>query len=146
MGVRATINLISPAEYAAAVAQDFGAISTDGRKMDLDKAWHAIHYLLTGNTDLRFLLEGVQCSMVSEIVEAHSPASIAKLSEGLSKASTRDLMARFQPDVFNANRIYPDPWEGGSSEFDYIEENLACFVALVHEAAQAGKGIFVTIC
>src|SRR5262249_44790101 len=100
-----------------------------------------IHYLVTGDRELRFLLEGVQLQAVSEPFEAHSPASIAALNQRLTNTTPATLMAKFDPDVFNALGIYPGQWDAAAS--DYIEGHLIRFIAVVRRAAARGKGIAV---
>ena len=81
MGVEASIHAISRASYAAAQRGDLSELEVDSSVeiLDLDKAWHAIHYLLTGDSKLTFLLTGTQIEDVEEHCEVHSPDSIRSL-------------------------------------------------------------------
>jgi hypothetical protein len=143
MGMCAHIYLISPEAYSAAARGDIEDFDTgqDGIVENLDKAWHAIHYLVTGDQELRFLLEGVQIDPVSEPFEAHSPQLIVTLSQRLASTSPAALMANFDPDKFNALHIYPGPWDVTAAA--YIEGHLTRFFSVVRRAAEQGKGIAV---
>lgn len=143
MGMCAHIYLISSDAYRAATRGDIEGFDTgdEGIVEDLDKAWHAIHYLVTGNDELRFLLEGVQIAAVAEPFEAHSPESIAELNRRLANTTASALMANFDADVFNARHIYSGLWDATAA--DYIEENLIRFISVVRRAAEQGKGMAV---
>jgi hypothetical protein len=145
MGVRATIYLISPDAYQAAVRQDLAAFDTDHEiAADLDKGWHAIHYLVTGDHEFRFLIGGVQLEAVSEPCEAHSPESIAALNQRLAKTTAEVLMAKFDPELFNTHNIYQGPWNA-AYKASYIHQHLTKFISVVRQAAEQGKGIFVVL-
>lgn len=143
MGMCAHIYLISSDAYAAALRGDIEAFDTgsQGIVADLDKAWHAIHYLVTGDRELRFLIGGVQIQSVSEPFEAHSPESIRALHKRLNATSISALMANFDAGVFNTHDIYSGPWDATAA--DYIKGHLASFIATVRLAADQGKGIAV---
>ena len=81
MGLTARIYPITAQAYAVAATgvSDKLAISAAAGVVDLDKAWHAIHHLLTGNSTLTFLLSGTPVQGVSEHCEVHSPAAIKTL-------------------------------------------------------------------
>ena len=57
MGMDAHVYLISSEAFSAAVRGDIETFSAgcEGIVADLDKAWHAIHDLVTGDRELRFL-------------------------------------------------------------------------------------------
>jgi hypothetical protein len=139
----AHIYLISSDAYSAALRGDIEAFDAgcEGIVADLDKAWHAIHYLVTGDHELRFLVGGVQIQSVSEPFEAHSPESVMALHQQLSTTSSSTLMANFDPNVFNTHDIYSGPWD--STAAGYIKEHLASFISALRLAAIQGKGIAV---
>jgi hypothetical protein len=57
LGLRANIWLVTPKTFEAAKRGDWEncAPCEDKTSVDLDKDWHAIHYLLTGDTKSTFL-------------------------------------------------------------------------------------------
>ena len=77
--------------------------------INLDKAWHAIHYLLTGNSEHTFLLTGTQIEGVSEHCELHSPDSLRSLQLGLGSMSVAEIMSGFRCDDFNDRSLLVEP-------------------------------------
>jgi hypothetical protein len=148
MGLYAHIYLISLDAYSCVLSGDIAAIAAgdmEGMAADLDKAWHAIHYLVTGDCELTLLAGGVQMKDVSEHCEAHSPESIRALRLRLSSTSIPAMMANFDAEVFNAKEIYGGPgWD--DSARDYIEKHLKTFISVIGQAAGQGKGILVVLC
>jgi hypothetical protein len=144
MGTRAQLFLLSSDAFLAAARGDIEVFSAGCEHVaNLDKAWHAIHYLVTGDRELRFLVNGVRIPFVSEIFEAHAPESIAALSKHLMASSASALMAKFDADVFNTQSIYNSPWDVSAAP--YIKEYLTTFIAVVRQAADQGKGIAVLL-
>jgi|SRR5215831_573377 len=84
---------------------------------------------------------GVQIRPVPERFEAHAPESITALNKQLAATSVSALMAKFDPDVLNAQKIYSSPWD--TSDADYIKEHLTRFFSVVRQAAGQRKGIAV---
>lgn len=80
MGVRATVYSISADDYVRAEKGD-ASFQCDC-ELELDKSWHAIHFLLTGDTELRFLADGVEVVEGGDFsVTAHSPEAVVDLGE-----------------------------------------------------------------
>lgn len=104
-------------------------LSKPETKIDLDKAWHGIHYCQTGDAGvgdhpLGFILYGgVE---VCEINVGHGPARIFSsgqtrvIEKMLSAVSVEDLKANYVPAKMED--IYPDIWSRTDEDnFEYIE-------------------------
>lgn len=143
MGVSCGLHLITAEAFSAALQGDLEGFDAEEGRIDLDKAWHAISYLVTGDPDDDFLKGGVQLPEVSEHCEAHSPASIRELSAQLRAASVEPLLSGFNAEKFNNNEIYPGEWDEHGAQ--YIRPYLERFVGLVHRAADEGKGLLVVL-
>ena len=87
---------------------------------DLDKAWHGIHYLLTGTAwegepPLNFLLCGGV--VVGKIDVGYGPArvlraqEVAVISQALNDIDHDWLSTRYNPTDMIQKEIYPDIWE-----------------------------------
>jgi hypothetical protein len=147
MSLHASISLISLDAYSCVLRGDTAAIAAgdvDGIAAKLDKAWHAIHYLVTGDSEYILLTGGVQMKEVSEHCEAHSPKSVRALHHRLLSTSIPAIMANFDAEVFNAKEIYGGPWDGSAR--DYIQKHLKTFISVIGQAAGQNKGILVVIC
>jgi Domain of unknown function (DUF1877) len=150
MSLLASIRLMSLDAYSCVLRGDAAAIAAgdvEGTAARLDKAWHAIHYLVTGDSEKTLLSGGVQMNEVSEHCEAHSPESIRALHHRLSSTSVPAIMANFDAEVFNAKEIYGGPgWDDSDWTRDYIEKHLKTFISVIGQAAGQNKGILVVIC
>ena len=121
--------------------------------VSLEKAWHGLHYLLTGGAwevggPRAFLIAGG-----SEIPEPDagygparlfSPSETAEINAALSPISGDDLWRRFDPKEMASQDIYPMIWD--EPEDDLKQEYLFYFgdlKKLVAHAAAAGDGLLV---
>lgn len=143
MGMCATLYALSPDAYRAGIDGNLDAFTPDEHGTHLDKAWHAVHYLVTGDTELRFLTTGTQFSAVSEPCELHSAEAIRELSQSLASTTAAELMRKFDPDVFNTAKVYGAPWDAGAAA--YISEYLDAFLTALHSAARSRSGLFVVL-
>lgn len=91
--------------------------------VDLDKAWHCLHYLLTGSTaggepPLDFLVKGG--TPVGEVDVGHGPArvftplEVAAIADALARVDATTLLLRFDPPTLERLDVYP----GGFAELD----------------------------
>ncbi len=101
----------------------------DGSQLDIDKAWHLIHFLLTGEP-----WEGAEplCNAVlggAEIGEedvGYGPAryltstEVNAVATALASISPEELWTRFDLAKVHEADIYPLSWEGNDSDRDYI--------------------------
>ena len=113
----------------------------DGTQVYLDAAWHALHFLLTVDTDeyspLGFLAEPTR-ALDAETVEA--------IDEELGYVSAEQLRARFDPARLREASIQPPIWERPPAEDDALGWVLGYFMqlqALVHEAAKERQSLLL---
>jgi len=134
-------------------------LSDDGDPLttDLDKAWHGIHYLLTGDPSagpppLCFLLDGG--ASVGDIEVGYGPARVftseqtRAIHEALAGITDEELNARFDSADMLAKEIYPEIWDRQKEEddalgylMDYVSE-LRDFLA---EATRRRLGMVISI-
>ena len=122
----------------------------EGQTVDLDKAWHGIHYLLTGTADggdgpASFLLAGGES--IGDIEVGYGPAraltaaQVQAFHQALSSITPEDLRSRFDPAEMQALKIYPDIWDRDPTEDDTLGYCLDHFAVLrTFVAATAAKG------
>ncbi|MGE0128111.1 MAG: YfbM family protein [Blastocatellales bacterium] len=127
----------------------------EAEETDLDKAWHGIHFLLTGSAwegkePLCYLVKGGK--EVGDDEFGYGPARIlrpeqvANWANALSTISADHLRKRFDPEVMAKAKIYPEIWRGDSEEGDPLEYLLDYYGELrsfVEEAKNANKGIII---
>ena len=145
MGLSATVYLISSEMYQRAVEGNSEAFNSGDFSVsyNLDKSWHAIHYLLTGKNNLGFL-DGLQLEVGEEHMEVHSPEKIAKLNKQLTENPPSELALGISFTELNEKEIYPGTWSD-SSDIGYIRTNLEIFAGAISEASKNGGALFVTI-
>src|SRR5262249_23343162 len=102
-----------------------------------------IHYLLTGDSQLTFLLTGTQIEGVSEHCELHSPDSLRSLQQKLASTSVAEIMSRFRLDDFNDRNIYPGGWT--EDMVPYVAQHLECFLRKLRELVDGELGMLVII-
>lgn len=137
---------------AEAPLEGFGSVA----KLDIDRAWHAIHFLLTGSAwkgapPLNFIVSGG-----TEIGDdrGHGPArgllnmEVRAVAAALERLPCSTLMRRFDPALLAAAEIYPNIWDRPSeadASRSYVEHNYEALRAFVMDAAKAGEGILIAL-
>jgi hypothetical protein len=121
--------------------------------VSLEKAWHGLHYLLTGEVwegtgPLGFLLSGGEDQNGDEEsgVRFFEPRETAQIYKALSAVTDDALWSRFDAGEMEAQEIYPGIWDEDEDELK--EEYLMYFAELkkvVHAAATSGQGLVVSI-
>jgi hypothetical protein len=137
-----------------------GDAAADARsQIDLDKAWHAIHFLLCGSADECAAPEGFLLSGGTPICDDESPDDF-DLGYGPARAFTPDqvraaatvlrntppelLRPRFDFAKLATNEIYPDIWDDADpNTIDYVMEYFDALRAHWLKAADKGLGMVV---
>src|SRR5262249_28746017 len=101
----------------------------DSTRVDLDKDWHALHFLLTGNSSMdiehrpndqlhNIVMGGHETSLAASYGPARSFTNkeVTAMARELEKISVDDLRSRFSAAAFNEEEIYPRPRPGGWDE------------------------------
>jgi hypothetical protein len=122
---------------------------------DLDKAWHGIHYLLTGRADggappLDFLLDGGQAVEGGGEYGARvfTAAQTAEIAAALAPVDEATLRARFNPVEMTRLGIYPSIWDRAPGEDDvlgYCIDYYGLLKNFVQDAAARGFGLVVSL-
>jgi hypothetical protein len=121
------------AEQVAAdpsLLEDLVEEDTPGQEfLDLDKAWHGVHWLLTGSVDETTTPEGQAVLGGTEVGDDWGygpprllrPDDVRRVAAALEAVTAADLRARFDPAAMTAADVYPFIWD----EEDVFEEYLA---------------------
>ena len=130
----------------------------EGIETDLDKAWHGIHYLLTGTAwegtePLNFIVCGG--TEVGDVDVGYGPArvfssdDVKSISTALSDLDDRALRERFNPEEMIRLEIYPEIWDRAPDDDDTLEycmENVAYLRRFLSDAVSNSMGIALYIC
>ena len=127
----------------------------ESTEFDADKAWHAIHFLLTGTAwggqpPLGFILHG-GTTLGSEDL-GHGPAraftarEVCVIAAALRALPSQVLGERFDPAALAAAEIYPGVWHappGADDPRSFVVEYYEALRAFVLDAAQSGEAMLV---
>jgi len=149
MGMYCEIRAIAPdAEIGVR-----GAPSDNKRShsVSLEKAWHGLHYLLTGSAmegswPLGFLLFGGEAVGEDDAARRLSPDSVRELNSALGAISDDKIWSRFDADKMTTDGVYPNIWD--EPEQELREEYLMYFhhlKQLIQLAAQKGDALLISI-
>lgn len=127
----------------------------EGESVDLDKAWHGIHFLLTGTAwegapPLDFLAKGgrevgdleVGYGAARSLTAAEVAAAAAALA-GLPDAVLRE---RYDPKAMAALELYPDIWDRNRPDDDpreYLMESVTVLRGFLDRTRDRGLGLLV---
>lgn len=119
--------------------------------VDVDKAWHGIHYLLTGESGggqeplSLAIFGGIEFGPEVGIGPARFLTSIqvAELAKALDAIPVETLAARFNPKDMEQKEIYPDViWVRDDMEsLDYLLENYQQLLSFYKDAAGRGDAV-----
>jgi hypothetical protein len=116
--------------------RDFLFGDEEKRELDIEKSWHAIHFLLNGDAQhgkppLDFICAGGS-EVGDEDVRAFTSAQVREIEAALRPQSHRDLMAHWDGERIRRERIYkvnPDDPEGEVDYAVWYLEKLKEFLA-----------------
>jgi hypothetical protein len=129
----------------------------EGTVVNIDKAWQAAHYLLTGSQwegdpPLNFLLAGgteLDADWGDTPPRTFSPAETRAIAEAFAALTDDELGARFDPAQMMELEIYPEIWDRpqlpGEDQRGWVLEALRDVRTAVSEAARRGYGLLLSI-
>jgi len=118
--------------------------------INIDKAWHGIHYLLTnssmwGPIPARWTIFGdIKIpEFEKDYVRASylKPSQVSKVNNFLSKIPEEEFKRRYNPNKFEAAEIYPDSWD--NTDIDYLMIYFRKVKILYQKAADIGEYVLL---
>lgn len=110
----------------AAILAAMQEASKDSKHLDLDKDWHALHFLLTGDNSMEpshieddplhnVVMGGHPTKLDSTYgpVRCFSQVEIYDMAQAFAEFTVEELRESFSAEEFNAAKIYPNPRPGG---------------------------------
>jgi hypothetical protein len=127
----------------------------DDDELYLDKAWHGIHFLLTGTAwegsfPLNFIVSGG--TAIGEVDVGYGPAraltsdDVRSLHAELEPLTSEELERRFDPEQMTKLQIYPEIWDRDPKEDDslgYLLDYYTDLRGFVRRTAERGHGLLV---
>lgn len=120
--------------------------------IDIDKAWHAIHFTLNGSEwagidpFFNVVLGG---EPIGEENVGYGPArglfpeQVSKTSEALEAIDESEFRSRFNTAGLSKNDIYPQIWDEGSEALDYIASYYLGVKETFKKATNEGKALII---
>jgi hypothetical protein len=140
---------------ASAAADEFQQID-DSDAINIEKAWHGLHFLFTGTADNGqepgcFLLSGGEEIGDEDVGPARvlRPDQVAQFATFLAELTDDELLRRYNPTRMSALEIYPEIWmrpeAPGESGFDYLLESFETLRDFVKTTSARGESLIVSI-
>ena len=152
MGMTCQLRAVAPEEVRRQQATPVDVDTSSESSVSLEKAWHGLHFLLTGSTGpsewpLGFLLHGGQTVTADKPGDRlFSPEQTKDLGSALDEVSDARLWERFDPTQMTDEFVYPMIWD--EPEDDLRNEYLGYFRSmkgLIHRASATGSALVVSI-
>jgi len=132
----------------------YGSDAARGEPVRLDRAWHAIHFVLNGsrlggNPPLNFLVD--EGTAVGEIDVGFGPArvltsaEVRALAKALAAVEPEDVRGQLDLSQLDAMRIYPGAWQRNGLDVDYVVGHYGARRELVARLARDGLGLVLYI-
>ena len=132
----------------------YGAQAEERERVVLDKAWHAIHYALTGSRlggdePLNFLVS--EGTPVGEVDVGYGPArvltsdQVRSIANALAPIPPEDVARRVDPRQLDEEVIYPGNWQRNGYGVDFIASNYRDMRDLIARLAEQGLGLVLYI-
>jgi len=143
--------LVRPADVTRFL---YGADADGRERVVLDKAWHAIHYVLTGSRlggaePLNFLVS--EGTPVGEVDVGYGPArvltsaQVRALAEALAALTPEEVARRVNLQKFDEEVIYPGNWQSNGFGVDYVVSSYQQMHNLIVRLADQGLGLVLYI-
>jgi hypothetical protein len=128
-------------------------LDEEGPDIDLDRAWHGLHYLLAGTAretagPRGYILGGHR---IGEVCVGYGPAraltsqEVAVFDDLLQCISSEDLAKRFNPEALMQDGVYPEIWDraltGEDNPIEYLVEHFVQLKQFVAAAHRDGVGV-----
>ncbi|HYF14819.1 MAG TPA: YfbM family protein [Phycisphaerales bacterium] len=121
---------------AGMINEDDGELTDEGLSFDLDKSWHAIHFLLTGSTEEgewpeAFMLVGGRPIGDEEygytIPRAFSAAEVRAIADALEAVPVEDFASRFDARKLSEADVYPGIWDEPEHDLEESREYVVTY-------------------
>ena len=129
-----------------------GGGSNGHEELEIDKAWHGLHFLLTGTAwegsfPLNFIVAGgeeVGDDLGYGPARALRSQDVTKVDAALDPLTSDELRPRFDANRMSELEIYPFGWSHDpDGELQYLLEFYGELRAFVRRTAERGHGLLV---
>lgn len=130
-----------------------GADNADFTSMDVDKAWHAIHFLLNGDAwegDGPLYDAVMGGEELDDTDNGYGPARILtpdevkEVNKALERIPPAELERRFNASAMKKSEIYPEIWDDDDG-LEYVIVHYEQLREFYKNAAEAGNGMVLAL-
>jgi hypothetical protein len=132
----------------------YGADSDASERVVLNKAWHAIHFVLTGSRlggdePLNFLVS--EGTAVGEVDVGYGPAralnseQVRQIAAALAPIEPEVIAGRIDVKTLDQQAIYPGNWQRNGYGVEYVVSNYREMRDFIARAAERGDGLILYI-
>lgn len=130
-------------------------IDKNGHRLDLDKSWDALNYLLTGHTldtieeaepplsDIIFsgqILDEDQ-DLGYGPAQYLEPEQVKEIHSALTGISVSDIREKYDAGVMNEKNVYPAAWKDNEEDKNFILDSFEDLKAFYEDAAEEGQSV-----
>jgi hypothetical protein len=122
--------------------------AAEGDNIDIDKAWHGLHFLMTGTAwsgdpPLNFLLAGGTKVADDDdcTTRLYSSNELREINRALKAVDQSQLKSSYNPSAMLKLDIYPDIWQRDARAFEYCIDHFAALRKFIARAEQSGLGM-----
>jgi hypothetical protein len=154
-GVAVDPTLISKLKSDGAVLEETLNNAPSDRSVYLDKAWHAIHFLLTGSSDSTRSLaskvifggESIGPDQGYGQAQLLTPSEVKAIAELLTRETPERLASRYDPKALEKADVYPAViWvREGQGALKYVLDYYTKLVKFYQQAAEQGSAVVFVI-
>ena len=132
----------------------YGSEAVQQERVDLERAWHAIHFVLTGSrlggeAPLNFLVD--EGTPVGDVDVGFGPARVLRseqvrqLAAALAPVDPDDVRRRVNVAQLDEMAIYPGGWQRNGLDAAYVAGKYRVMHDLVTRLARDGLGLVLYI-
>jgi len=123
--------------------------------VDVDKAWHGLHFLLSAIAEAAGAGEDAPLAQAvlggdpvseDEDVRVLEAAKVREIADALATITEDQLRQAFDPEAMAAADIYPDIWvRDGEEALDYLLHYFPALAGFYRATAASGRGALLSI-
>jgi hypothetical protein len=143
--------LREPARVLNVFFPDEGEVPIARDRLDLDKMWHGLHYVLTGTAwagDPPFSLTILGGTEIGEDTgygppRYLTPEEVRAVADALNGTRHDVFLARFDPNAMNEAEVYSGGWEDCHRQ--HMGQYLAHLAGFYERAAETGSAVLICL-
>jgi hypothetical protein len=121
-----------------------------GERVSIEKAWHGLHYLLSGRADEapgilgRAVLGGTELGADRGYGPARylTPGEVREVAAALSEVTKDKLLERYDAEVMERLEVYPGDWDEPENR-EWLAEAFAEVLAFYSRVAARGNAVLL---